>query len=189
MDLQQDVVFSQTVQAALKKIVDGPQFSNSPRLQAFLTYVVEESLQGRAEGIVGKIIAQDVYGRDPADGSDNIVRVDARRVRRALAEYYSADGQFDPLKIHIDRGTYAPRFERCAIPADPTDADPRRRWWMVGGAGAACAVLALGVGAQWLWRMTSGTGPAVPPQTQAPRKSGWPWRIGRWRRCRRPICR
>lgn len=99
------------IRAALARAEDSPQLENSARLQAFLRYVVEQSLRGRGDQIVGKIIAQDVYGRAPEDGSDNIVRVDARRLRRALAEYYGAEGQDDPIRIHIDKGQYAPRFE------------------------------------------------------------------------------
>ncbi|MGI9363831.1 MAG: tetratricopeptide repeat protein, partial [Rhizobiaceae bacterium] len=63
--------------------------------------------------IKGKTIALDVYGRDPAiDGDpENVVRVDARRLRRTLADYYETEGAQDLVRIHIDSGGYAPRFE------------------------------------------------------------------------------
>ncbi|SFM01339.1 winged helix family transcriptional regulator [Shimia aestuarii] len=100
-----------SIRIALEDILKSPQLSGSARLQGFLTYVVEQSLQGHPEEIVGKIIAQDVYGRQPADGSDNIVRVDARRLRRALSDYYATHGGNDAVVIHIDSGGYVPRFE------------------------------------------------------------------------------
>lgn len=100
-----------SIRIALEDILQSPQLSGSARLQGFLTYVVEQSLLGHPEEIVGKIIAQDVYGRQPADGSDNIVRVDARRLRRALSDYYATQGSDDVVVIHIDSGGYVPRFE------------------------------------------------------------------------------
>lgn len=100
-----------SIRIALENILQSPQLSGSARLQGFLTYVVEQSLQGHPEEIVGKIIAQDVYGRQPADGSDNIVRVDARRLRRALSDYYATQDSDDVVVIHIDSGGYVPRFE------------------------------------------------------------------------------
>ena len=95
----------------LARILASPAFAKSERLRDFLTYIVEESLAGRGELIVGKTIAEDVYGRAPEDGSDNIVRVDARRLRRHLSDYYASQGSNDPLRIHVDSGGYSPRFE------------------------------------------------------------------------------
>ena len=71
---------AQAVRMGLARILASPAFAKSERLRDFLTYIVEESLAGRGELIVGKTIAEDVYGRTPEDGSDNIVRVDARRL-------------------------------------------------------------------------------------------------------------
>ena len=102
------------IRDALAKAVASDPLANAERLKSFLIYVVEESLAGRAQGILGKTIAQDVYGRDGAtgEGYDNVVRVDARRLRRKLREYYEGDGASNPVRIHIDSGGYAPRFER-----------------------------------------------------------------------------
>ena len=111
MEKREEPLAEAQIRDALARVLNSPQLSASARLQDFLTYVVDESLHGRGQAIVGKIIAQDVYGRDPTKGSDNVVRVDARRLRRALAEYYGADGADDPVYIHIDKGHYTPRFE------------------------------------------------------------------------------
>ena len=81
------------------------------RLKDFLAYIVEEEIAGRGEGIRGKTIAQDVYGKDPTEGvdSDNVVRVDARRLRQILDHYYQSSGSGDPVRIHVDTGGYRPR--------------------------------------------------------------------------------
>lgn len=137
---------AQTVRSALSKAIQSDRLRNSARLIEFLTYVVEESLAGRAKLIAGKSIAMDVYDRDPEDGSDNIVRVDARRLRRALAEYYQTEGQDDPVRITINSGGYAPSFdfERAAAPAGgQMAARTGGRAWGMPFAAATVAVIGL----------------------------------------------
>jgi hypothetical protein len=41
---------------------------------------------------------------------DPIVRVEAVRLRQALARYYSGAGRDDPLVIEVSRGSYVPAF-------------------------------------------------------------------------------
>ena len=52
--------------AALRLILDSAWFSKSPKLAAFLTFVVGEALAGNADRIKGYTIAVDALG---ADGS------------------------------------------------------------------------------------------------------------------------
>jgi len=98
---------------ALARVIASDAFHASARLQQFLSYVVEEALAGRDNAISGKVIAMEVYKRDPHDfeAGQNLVRVEARRLRRHLAEYYAGPGKTDPWHICIDLGGYAPRFE------------------------------------------------------------------------------
>ncbi|MGI9364767.1 MAG: tetratricopeptide repeat protein [Rhizobiaceae bacterium] len=121
--LNQEHLSAQAIRDGLARILASPAFAKSERLQNFLSYIIEESLAGRGDLIVGKTIAEDVYGRTPGDGSDNIVRVDARRLRRHLADYYASQGSVDPLRIHVDSGGYAPRFE-FVNPAQHNDNSP-----------------------------------------------------------------
>ncbi|MDJ0859793.1 MAG: hypothetical protein QNJ03_11975 [Dinoroseobacter sp.] len=119
------------VRQALASVVASDVLGRSERLISFVTYIVEEALAGRGEAILGKTIAQDVYGRDPArtENAENLVRVDAGRLRRKLEEYYSGTGADDPLQIVIDPGGYAPRFvaqEKPAAPQDTSGAQPRK---------------------------------------------------------------
>ena len=63
-------------------------------------------------------IGADVYGRSPDydPGEDNIVRVEARNLRKQLEEFFRVEGVNEPLIILIPKGSYAPVFERRAEP-------------------------------------------------------------------------
>lgn len=101
------------VRGALQSVVSDQSFTGAKRLRDFLTYIVEEFIAGRGEQISGKTIAQDVYERQDSESGDpeNVVRVDARRLRQSLALYYETDGKEDPVRIYLDTGAYLPRFE------------------------------------------------------------------------------
>ncbi|MDV7143861.1 hypothetical protein R3X27_14335 [Tropicimonas sp. TH_r6] len=159
-----DAVAKNTARAALETALASPSFVNAGRLRSFLGYVVEEALAGRGDLISGKTIAQDVYGRDP-DETDSIVRVDAGRLRRKLAAYYEAEGAAEPVRIHIDSGGYAPRFEALISATPPAMPPPAHAPvetarggdlpWILGIAGF-CALTLL------LWQLR----PATPDPTQ-----------------------
>lgn len=101
------------IEDALARVVADTSFETSPRLQAFLTYIVTETLDGRGDRIKGRTIAEDVYDRSGSEEDGNLVRVDARRLRTNLANYYAGPGGDDPVRIHMDKGGYAPRFEHA----------------------------------------------------------------------------
>ncbi len=100
------------VRAALERIVASDIFRSSPQLAAFLRFVVEAALQGQSERIKGYTIGVEALKRsanfDPQ--VDPIVRVEATRLRRAMARYYSGPGADSPVRIELARGGYAPRF-------------------------------------------------------------------------------
>ncbi|MBO9453126.1 hypothetical protein J7426_22885 [Tropicibacter sp. R16_0] len=131
-------------------------FSNSPRLQDFLSFVVTEVIEGRGEDIKGKSIAVQVYQReiDEAGNAQNLVSVEARRLRRALEEYYANEGRDEQLIIRLDTGGYKPRIERRSTPEadaksenelETRDATPiakrTRDWRLYAGVGVAFAAL------------------------------------------------
>lgn len=100
------------IRLALARIVVHPLFAKSIKLQRFLTYVVEETIAGRAARLKAYNIATIALGRpDSFDPSqDPIVRVEASRLRRALTAYYAGDGVSDPVKILLNAGSYQPAF-------------------------------------------------------------------------------
>lgn len=108
---------------ALARVLASDGFRASPRLAAFLGFVVERTLAGESGALKGYTIATGALGRPAAfdPQADPIVRVEAGRLRRALAGYYAGPGHDDPVIITVPRGRYVPRFEpalsRAAAPA------------------------------------------------------------------------
>ena len=103
---------------ALKHLVQSETFSNADSMRHFLKFIVEKSLAGRVDEIKEYTIATEVLGRsydfDPK--SDNIVRVQAHRLRKKLDEYYSQEGVDDPVRISIPSGHYYPEFHTNSAP-------------------------------------------------------------------------
>ncbi len=129
--------------AALSRLLADAHMDGSERLQAFLTYIVDEELAGRGEKIRGKTIAQDVYGRDTSEGTDpeNVVRVDARRLRQFLELHYEGIGKEDPVRLHIDSGGYRPRFEAATRVSSASPSTDAKRFGLPFGAFAFGAVV------------------------------------------------
>jgi tetratricopeptide (TPR) repeat protein len=100
------------IRSALAAILESDQFRRSPRLREFLTFIVERKLAGAEDQIVGKAIAEQVYGRNLTVNAkdESLVRVDAGRVRRALADYYAGSGKGDSVEFAIPVGSYRPIF-------------------------------------------------------------------------------
>ena len=109
----------------LERILDSAEFRASDKQRKFLSFVVDETLEGRASQLKGYTIAVAVYGRpegfDPQ--VDPIVRVEAGRLRRALERYYLTAGKNDPVHIKIPKGGYVPTFHGAPIPPS----GPQRR--------------------------------------------------------------
>ncbi len=102
----------QEVEAALARATQWAGLARSPQLVKFLNYIVEARLSGNEGAIKAYSIAVDVFGRqqsfDPQ--SDPIVRVQARRLRSALEEYYAEAGANEQLRFHLPVGRYVPEF-------------------------------------------------------------------------------
>jgi len=98
--------------SALEQLLSWPGLSRSPQLAKFLNYIVRATLQGDVASIKAYAIAVDVFGRpqtfDPQ--TDPIVRVQARRLRAALEEYYAGEGADSPVRIYLPVGRYVPEF-------------------------------------------------------------------------------
>jgi hypothetical protein len=100
------------VRRALDRLLESAAFRDSLRLTSFLKFVVEAVLEGRGNRIKSYTIAVEALGRRAAfdPQADPIVRVEAGRLRQALARYYAATGCNDPVVIEMPRGTYVPTF-------------------------------------------------------------------------------
>jgi hypothetical protein len=106
------------VRAAVERMTHSAPLCASPRLVAFLRYVVERALAGQGAWIKSYTIAVEALGRDPSfdPEADSIVRVEAGRLRHALAQYYAGIGRNEELLIALPRGSYVPVFARAGEP-------------------------------------------------------------------------
>ena len=111
----------EAIRDQMDRILKSGPFQQSHRRQRFLEYIVDETLAGRSERLKGYNIAIVVFDRtDTFDSNINpIVRAEAARLRDRLREYYDGDGQGDPIRISLPKGTYIPHIEfRQAATAD-----------------------------------------------------------------------
>jgi TolB-like protein len=101
------------IREQLDRIVHSGPFHQAQRRQRFLEYIVNEALAGHSERLKGLNIALAVFDRaetfDP--NIDPIVRMEAARLRDRLREYYDGDGQGDPIRISLPKGTYIPHIK------------------------------------------------------------------------------
>ena len=167
---------SKEIQVELERVLGSPPFAHAHRSQRFLRYVVEVTLNDRAEFLKEFAIAVDVFGRNVSyDPSINAtVRVEAGRVRSRLREYYTDQGRHDPVIIDVPKGGYRAVFTRRSInpegdvpqlaPALPADEPPRQsgkpRWLKLLPLAIAAVILVVAMGGIALWKRR--TPPAVP---------------------------
>ena len=137
------------VRSQLERILESDLFTRSERLSAFLRFVTERTLAGEGGTLKETVLGSELYGKGTEfDGAaDPIVRVDARRLRDKLREYYSEFPK-EPVVISLPKGTYVPVFEENGVPApNPAHEVPitRRfpRWVWVASAMVLASVLAV----------------------------------------------
>jgi hypothetical protein len=168
---------SADVRAAVERIIASPGFRSSPQLVALLGFIVDATLRGKADYIKAYTVGTDALGRDPNfdPQRDPIVRVEAGRLRRALAVYYGGDGIDDQVVIEIPRGRYVPTFRRrdgvsATNPVPTADAAASRVRWTIGWRTivAALAVLAVAIAVMLPWFLPSGASRGTSPLVGAP---------------------
>jgi TolB-like protein len=142
------------VRAQLDLILASPGFVNADRLSRFLRFVVERTLAGEGDQLKEYRLGTEVFDR-PSDYDprlDSIVRVEARRLRSKLAEYYDGPGRLDPIVIRVDKGSYTAAFETApAIVAEPAAPVVARRRWLPFALATAAVAAAVFLG----WNVVS----------------------------------
>lgn len=100
------------ITAQLNRILSSKGFRRADRLKRFLTFTVNETIAGHGELLKEFVIGVEVFEKGPKfdPRSDPIVRVQARRMRGQLANYYSEEGQNDEILIELPKGCYTPIF-------------------------------------------------------------------------------
>jgi hypothetical protein len=159
--------------AELETLLSSREFTRAPKLAQLLSYLCERLFAGEANQIKEYSIGLEVFHRGASfdQDSDSIVRVEANRLRRRLAEYYAGEGASHSLRITIPVGQYVPRFEPVTpqtvadspgtIAAEPQpDISPSsplqnllrphgpRPWWMF--TVMVFVLIALGLAYPWL---------------------------------------
>jgi hypothetical protein len=108
---------------ALARVLGSRTFSRSDQLRAFLRYVCEAELEGRAHQLNEYALGVSVLGRrdgySPAE--DSGVRSRAYELRNKLKSYYRDEAPEDPILIEIEKGAYVPRFQRREMGPRPGD--------------------------------------------------------------------
>lgn len=101
------------VNECLAKILSSPIFAKAERQQRFLSYIMAETLEGRAEKLKGYTIGVEVFDREPSfnPAIDAIVRVEAARLRSKLREYYDGEGGADSVRFELPKGNYSIHIE------------------------------------------------------------------------------
>ena len=155
------------VRAAVARITASAVFVNSDRLCRFLRFTVNSWLAGEGDQIKEYSIGREVFDRDGNydPRTDPIVRVEARRLRKKLDEYYAGVGRDEPLKLYYPKGCYVPNL----LQPETHAADRRnRRYWVL----AVAATLAAGL-AGW----TSWCPAAIKPKVIV-LPARWVWKTG-----------
>jgi hypothetical protein len=108
----------------VKRVGDSQTFQKSIRLREFFLYAADCTLSNRPEDVREQQIAQNVFHRKPDYNSaqDNIVRVEARLLRKRLERYFASEGHDGPLLITMPKGSYVLNFE--ARSTDSFEAEP-----------------------------------------------------------------
>lgn len=151
------------VRTELQVVLAFEMLKRAPALSSFLTFICEETLQGRTERLKEYTIAVEALGRpnefQPIE--DPIVRVQASRLRECLKGYYSGEGKGNPVQIRLPKGHYVPEFRlvsirvETAVPAQATVEQenflapsmiPRWRWPLAAAVGVLLVIGASIVG-------------------------------------------
>lgn len=103
--------------AELDRVLASRTFSKSVRLRALLEYIGVCSIEGRFDELSEQQVGIRVFQRPPGYNSteDTIVRVSARHLRERLDIYYREEGQGNPLRMAVPKGSYVATF-RMAEP-------------------------------------------------------------------------
>ena len=140
------------VQAALERVLSSPGFASAGRLPAFLRHLVTLQLNGETDRLKESLLGIELFerGSDFDPRTDPVVRVEARRLRQRLDDYYRGPGAGDPIRISVPKGGYVPVFKIISAPAGDSPVRrrlPERFWpWAV-----AAFLVALSVTGVALW--------------------------------------
>ena len=111
------------VREQLEKILASDNWTSAGRHSRLLRYLVERTVAGEGDQLKEYVLGIEVFDRSDAYDPrlDSIVRVEVRRLRGRLDDYYQGTGAADPVLITVPRGSYVPVFESRAHGAASVD--------------------------------------------------------------------
>jgi Tol biopolymer transport system component len=151
------------VEEQLARMLASSTFRGAERSRILLRFIVEETLQGRANRLKDYTLGSEALGRgdqfDPR--ADPIARVEVSRLRSRIDVYYATEGAGDAVRISLPKGGYVPQFDAlptATSPSEPLIPSPglnRRRWspWLLMGITALMELLVISA----VWLFTRGT--------------------------------
>ena len=111
--------------AELEAVLASSLFVRTPSLANLLSYLCRKYFQGEADLLKEYTIGVEAFGRAPDfdKKEDSIVRVEIKRLREKLRQYYETEGADHPIRLTIPVGHYVPVFTKngAAPPRSRTD--------------------------------------------------------------------
>lgn len=119
-------VSPEQAQAELESVLRSPSFERSERLQRFLRFICEMTLQGEGHRINEYLIGSEVFQRGAgySPNEDSIVRRQAHALRQKLQEHYATQTRERAVRIDLPIGRYVPVFRRVMAVPEPASAPP-----------------------------------------------------------------
>src|SRR5262249_40559772 len=108
-----DSLSADRILACLDKVLAGEGIFHYLQLSRFLRHIVENTVHRTGTSLKESAIGVAVFNRQAAYDPklDPIVRVEARRLRLRLDDYYQRTSGIDPVRICLPKGGYVPAFE------------------------------------------------------------------------------
>jgi len=96
----------------LEKVLRSQTLAGSSSLRLLLQYLVLKAIGDQGTHLKEYVIATEVFGRSEDFDArvDSVVRVQAKRLRTKLQEYYETEGKSDNVLIDVPKGHYSVFF-------------------------------------------------------------------------------
>jgi len=116
-----------SVRRELARILGSKCFATSERMRALLEYLVNQTLDGRADRLKEYTIAIEVFGRgDDFDPRiETLVRTEAWRLRARLAFYYETEGVSNAVRLELVKRSFAVHARSLPIQSKALCFEPR----------------------------------------------------------------
>src|SRR5215467_16374323 len=108
----------------LSRLLESRALHGAENLRSFLHYIAQRAIEHEEGQLKEYTIATDVFGRakDFDSRTDSVVRVQAKRLREKLKDYYDTEGKSDRVLLDLPKGHYNVVFSYVP-PKAPVEAE------------------------------------------------------------------